>query len=103
MTCRTTFATLAFAALWLAGCGEDPPETPAPGETPPVVPAEGATPDTPAPASSPGNRSGAGTSGASALLGGLRLPTDVFFDDPLAIAANRTRIPGPVRRPPKGA
>ena len=69
---------LFLAAAFLVGCGEQPPAEPAPkpdDEVPAAIPAE----PTPEP---------------EVTLTRPKLPDDVFFDDPLAIAANRTLIPG---------
>ena len=69
----------------LAGCTEPPAESPTPPdeEKPPAaIPAEPEAPTEPA-----------------VTLERPALPDDVFFDEPLSIAANRTRIPGAASSP----
>lgn len=79
-----------MAAVFSFGCSEEPPEEIQPEtdeETPAAVPAEVA-PAEPA-----------------VMLQRPKLPDDVFFDDPLAIASNRSRVPGiegPSREPVMG-
>ncbi|HEX6983789.1 MAG TPA: hypothetical protein VF170_00365, partial [Planctomycetaceae bacterium] len=63
----------------LLGCSEEPEPAPPKEDAPVVVPTG---PPAPAPVDD------------RALLRRPKLPDDVFFDDPLAIVANRTRVPG---------
>lgn len=72
----STHAVL-IVSFGLLGCTEEPPEPITPKtdeETPTAVPAAPAEPEV--------------------TIVWPKLPDDVFFKDPLAIAANRTRVPG---------
>jgi Cytochrome C' len=71
----------------LVGCPEEPRPAKAPQDDAPAVVPTG--PPTTAPL--PG--------GDQALLRRPKLPDDVFFDDPLAIVANRTRVRGAPETP----
>lgn len=75
---KTLLTSFLLAAL-LPGCTEQPPETPpdTDEETPAAIPADPNVPSEPA-----------------VTLERPQLPADVFFEDPLSVAANRSRIPG---------
>lgn len=64
----------------LIGCSDDPPEPP--------------KADKKTPAAIPGGRAAAAGASRDVAIRRPRLPDDVFFDDPLAVANNRTRIGG---------
>ena len=85
-----TLAGLMFLnCAFIAGCAEEPTPAAAPAEDAPAVVPTG--PPTAAPA----------IDGDAALLRRPELPEDVFFRDPLAIAANRTRVVGALGTPPE--
>lgn len=77
---------LACATIAAAGCSPEAPPAPPEEESPPVIPAD------------QGNASGGDVESAPTppmvSLDRPKLPDDVFFQDPLAIAANTTRAPG---------
>lgn len=83
MSLRTSLTTCA-TIIFLLGCTEEPSEPITPKtdeETPTAVPAAPPKPEV--------------------TFVRPKLPDDVFFKDPLAIAANRTRVPG-VETPSQG-
>lgn len=92
---KNHFAALVIGFAGLAGCSDDAPEPPKPDEeTPAAVPA--------------GKASAATANDETVAIRRPKLPDDVFFEDPLAIANNKTRvrgadpIPGPTPVTPSG-